>query len=128
MHMARELAVWYLCPEREQKVAEAPIDLAGSRRAVARILRAPRPVGQMIFRCTVEYGMTDRFVLRQIVGIDMARMQEAEVGSVDLPLQGLQVVAVALNEADLDLVLRHVEDLKTGELGRLGARTHVNPN
>jgi hypothetical protein len=34
----------------------------------------------------------------------------------------------ALNEADPNLVLWQVEDLKAGELGWLGARTHVNPN
>src|SRR5262249_25615311 len=48
VHVARELAVWYLCPERKQEVAETPIGLTRSRRAIARILRAPGLIGQMI--------------------------------------------------------------------------------
>ena len=47
---------------------------------------------------------------------------------IDLALERLQVVAVALDEADLDLVLGHVEDLEGGQRRRLGARAHVDPH
>ena len=39
-------------------------------------------------------------------------MQETEMRGVDLALERLQVIAVALNEADIDLLIRNAEYLK----------------
>ena len=54
----------------------------------------------MILRRAVGDGVADRLVLRHVVRVDMAGMQEAEMRGVDLALERLQVVAVALDEAD----------------------------
>ena len=72
--------------------------------------------------------MADRLVVRQVVGIDVARMQVAEMRGVDLALERLQPVAVALDEADLDLVLGHVEDLEGRQRRYLCALAHVDPD
>ena len=46
---------------------------------------------------------------------------------VDLALDRLQVVAIALDHADVDLVFRRIEDLEGGQRRRL-ARAHVDPD
>ena len=55
-------------------------------------------------------------------------MQEAEMRGVDLAFQRLQPVAVALHQADVDLVRRQVEHLEAGQRRRLGALAHVDPD
>src|SRR5262245_63582167 len=106
MHVACELAVRRLGPERKQEVAEPPVSTPRARLTVTRILRAPRSIGQMIFRRAVGNGMAQRLILRQLVGIHMAGVQEAEMRGIDLPLERLQVIAIALDEA-------HPEDRKS---------------
>jgi hypothetical protein len=51
----------------------------------------------------------DRVVLGDIVGMDMASVQEAEMRGIDLALNGLQVIAVALDEGDANFVIGQVE-------------------
>ena len=57
----------------------------------------------------------------------MTAVQMAEMRRVDLALDRLQVVAVALDHADVDLVVRRVEDLQAGS-GGASARAHVDPD
>ena len=45
----------------------------------------------MVLRGAVGDGVEDRVVLGDIVGIDMAGVQEAEMRGIDLALYGLQV-------------------------------------
>ena len=115
-------------PEREQEVAEAPVGLAGPDLAVAGVLRAPGRFGHVVLRRAVDDRVPDRLVLRQVVEIDVAGVQEAEMRGVDLALERLQIVAVALDEADVDLVFGNVEDLERRQRRRLGARAHVDPH
>jgi hypothetical protein len=51
----------------------------------------------------------------------VAGVQEAEMRGIDLALERLQPVAVALDEADADLVLGNVQDLEGRQRRRLGA-------
>ena len=55
-------------------------------------------------------------------------MQEAEVRGVDLALERLQPVAVALDQADADLSRRHVEDLEARQRRRLRVLAHMDPD
>ena len=63
----------------------------------------------------------------ELLGIDMAGMEKAEMRGVDLALQRLQVVARAHDEADADLALGKVEDLERRQCRRR-ARAHVDPD
>jgi hypothetical protein len=58
----------------------------------------------------------------------VARVQEAEMRGVDLALQRLQIVAIALDEAHFDLVLGDIEDFERRQRRRLRARSHVDPD
>ena len=82
----------------------------------------------MIFRRAVDDGVAHRIVLGEIVRIDMAGVQEAEMRGVDLALERLQVIAVALDEGHLHLVFRNVEDLECRQRRGLRARPHVDPH
>ena len=128
MHVAAELAVGRLRPERKQEVAEAPVGPAGPGLAIAGVLRAPGRFGQVVFRRAVGDGVEDRLVLGEVVRIDVAGVQEAEMRGVDLALERLQPVAVALDEAHADLVLGNVEDLERRQRRHLRARSHVDPD
>jgi hypothetical protein len=70
----------------------------------------------------------DRVVLRNIVGIDMASVQEAEMRGIDLALNGLQVIAVALDEGDANFVIGQVEDFERRQRRDLCLRPHVDPD
>ena len=50
--------------------------------------------------------MAMRVVLGQDTLADLAEMKEAEVGGVDVALEGLQVIAFALDEGDGNFVFR----------------------
>src|SRR5580692_1550257 len=103
--MTGEIAVRYLRPEWKQKVAEAPGGAAGAGGAVARIGRAPGGIGGVIVRRADRDGVEDRIVGGEIIGIDVSGMQEAEMRGVDVALERLQIIAMALDEADPDLVV-----------------------
>src|SRR5581483_6011845 len=105
-------AVGSLRPEGKQEVGEPPVGLAGSGGAVASILRAPGGIGEMVLRRPIGHGMTDGLILGEVVRLDMASVQKAEMRGIDLALERLQVIAVALDEAHVDLVLRDVQDLE----------------
>ena len=128
MRMAVELAVGRLRPERKQEVAEAPVGPARPGLAIAGVLRAPGHVGEVVLRRTVGDGVEDRLVFREIVRFNMAGVQEAEMRGVDLALERLQPVAVALDEARADFVLGHVQDLECRQRRHLRARAHVDPD
>src|SRR5262245_34165470 len=128
VHMAAELAVGRLRPKWEQEIAEAPVSVPGLRLAIAGVLRAPGRLGQMVLRRPIGYGVEQRLVLRQIVGIDVAGVQEPEVRGVDFALERLQVVAIAQHEADADFALRHVENFELRQGRRLALRSHVDPD
>ena len=61
-------------------------------------------------------------------GVDVARVQKAEMRGIDLALERLQIVAITLDEADVDLGLRHVENFKARQRWRFGLAAHVDPN
>jgi hypothetical protein len=103
--MLGELALGLLCPKWEQEVGESPAGAAGACRTVGRVLRAPWGIGDVVFRCPDRDSMVDRVVLGHVVGIDMAGVQEAEMRSIDVAFQSLQIVAVALDAAHADLVI-----------------------
>ncbi len=84
MGVAVELAVGRLDPAREQEVGEPPIGAPRPGRAVAGILRAPRRVGDVELRRPVGDGVVDRLVLGELVRLDVAGVQVAEVRGVDL--------------------------------------------
>ena len=128
VHVAAELAVGRLRPERKQEVAEAPVGATRPGLAIAGVLRAPGRFRQVVLRRAVGDGVEDRLILGEIVRIDMAGVQEAEMRGVDLALERLQPVAVALDEADADLVLGNVQDLEGRQRRSLGARSHVDPD
>ncbi len=44
----------------------------------------------------------------------MPGVQVAEMRSVDLALERLQIVAVALDEGDADLIIRNIENFEPG--------------
>ena len=115
-------------PERKQEIAEAPVGPTWPDLAVAGVLRAPGRLGQVVLRRAIDDRVAHRLVLGQVVGVDVAGVQEAEMRGVDLALERLQVVAIALDEADLDLVLGHVQDLEGRQRRRLSARSHVDPH
>jgi hypothetical protein len=47
---------------------------------------------------------------------------------VDVALQGLQIVAVALDEADPYLIVGNAEHLERRQRRRLGTRSHIDPH
>src|ERR1700739_1322566 len=59
--------------------------------AVTRIGRAPGGLGDVIFRRPDRDCVADRIVLDEVVGLDVAGMQEAEMRGVDVALQRLQI-------------------------------------
>src|SRR6185437_6857731 len=105
VHVTGELASGDLAPERKQEVGEAPVGAVASGRAVGGVLRAPGGIGDMVLRGAVGDGMEDRVVLGDIVGTDMAGVQEAEMRGIDLAFYGLQVIAAALDEGDANFVI-----------------------
>src|SRR5260370_17493825 len=70
MHVTAELAIGCLAPERKQEVGEAPVGAVRTRRAVARVLRAPGGIGDMVFGRTVGDRVVDRIILGPLVAID----------------------------------------------------------
>ena len=112
MHVAFELTIGNLGPERKQEVAETPIGAVGTGRAIAGVLRSPGRISEMIFGGTAGNGVAQRFVFGDIIDIDMAGMQEAEMRGVDFAFERLQIVAVALNETHADLTIRNIQDFE----------------
>ena len=49
--------------------------------------------------------MANRLVLSHVVGINMARMQETEMRRIDVALERLKVIALALNKRHAGLVV-----------------------
>jgi hypothetical protein len=84
VYVTGELASGDLAPERKQEVGEAPVGAVASGGAVGGVLRAPGGVGDMVLRGAVSDGVEDRVVLGDIVGMDMAGVQEAEMRGIDL--------------------------------------------
>ena len=126
--MAVELAVRRLRPERKQEVGEAPVGAALPCRAEGAVLRAPGNVGDAVLRRADVDRVIQRLVLAQLVDIDMAAVQIAEMRRVDLALDRLQVIAIALDHADVDLGVGRVEDLQRGQGRRLGPCAHIDPD
>ena len=58
----------------------------------------------------------------------MPGVQESEMRGVDLALERLQVIAVALDEGHLHLVLGKIENLERRQRRGLRARAHVDPH
>src|SRR5262249_39326732 len=112
MHVTAEFAIRRLGPEWKQKVGEAPITMTGTGRAVARILRAPVSICYIVLRGANGDGLAERLPLRHVGRIDVARVQEAEMRSVDIALERLQVIAVALYKAYADLVVGDVKNFE----------------
>ena len=102
--------------------------LSGARRAVAGVLRTPGGFGDLVFRRAAGDGVVDRIILRHVIRVDMAGMQETEMRGIDLALDRLQVIAVAHDEGDADFVIGHVEDFERRQRRRLGARAHIDPD
>jgi hypothetical protein len=67
----------------------------------------------MVLRGAVGDGVEDRFVLGDIIGMDVAGVQKAEMRGIDLALNRLQVIAVALDEGDANFVIGYVEDFES---------------
>jgi len=84
MHVTAELAVGCLAPERKQEVREAPVGAIRTRRAVARVLRAPGGIGDMVLGRTVGDRVVDRIILVHVVRVDVAGVQETEMRGIDL--------------------------------------------
>jgi hypothetical protein len=82
----------------------------------------------MIFGGAAGNGVAQRFVFGDIIDIDMAGMQEAEMRGVDLAFERLQIVAVALNETHADLTIRNIQDFERRQRRRFGARPHIDPD
>src|ERR1700739_2988221 len=101
--MLAELAVRNLGPEWKQKVAERPGGALRPGGTIARIGRAPGRVGDLIFRRADRDRVVDGIVFAQLVRLDVAGVQKAEMRGVDIALQRLQIIAVALNEHRSDL-------------------------
>src|ERR1700731_4129506 len=100
MDQLGELALRLLGPEWEQKVGEAPIGPAWTGGTVGGVLRPPGSVGDVVFGRAVRNRVAYRVIFRQVVGIDVAGMQETEMRGVDVAFERLQIVAVALNAGD----------------------------
>ena len=128
MGMAVELAIRRLRPEGKKEIGEAPIGAASAGRTVSAVLRAPGNVGHLILRRPDRDGVIERLVLGELFGIDMAAVQVAEMRGVDLALDRLQVVAITLDHADVDLAVGCIEDLQRRQRRRLGARPHIDPD
>ena len=88
VHVTGELASGNLAPEWKQEVGEAPVGAVASGGAVGGVLRTPGGIGDMVLRGAVGDGVEDRVVLDDIVGMDMAGVQEAEMRGIDLALYG----------------------------------------
>src|ERR1700752_3226629 len=48
--------------------------------------------------------------------------------SVDVTLQGVQIIAIALDEKNSDLAVGHAENFELRQRRRFGARTHIDPD
>src|SRR5258707_7401038 len=68
MHVTAELAIGCLAPERKQEVGEAPVGAIRTRRAVARVLRAPGGIGAMVFWRTAGSCVVHEIVHGDLVG------------------------------------------------------------
>src|SRR4051812_10448717 len=82
----------------------------------------------MVLGGAVDDRVTNRLVLGEIIWIDMPRVEEPEMRGVDLALERLQIIALALDKADANFVFGKIENLKRRQRRRLGARAHVNPD
>src|SRR5258707_14210275 len=76
MHVTAELAIGCLAPERKQEVGEAPVGAVRTRRAVARVLRAPGGIGDMVFGRTVGDRVVDRVILGPAAGFAVAAWEK----------------------------------------------------
>jgi hypothetical protein len=89
MYVAAELPVGHLGPEWKQEIGEAPVNQARAGCAVPGILRAPGRIGDVILWGTNRDLVAQRLFLSQIIGIDVACVQETEMRGVDLTLERL---------------------------------------
>ena len=61
----------------------------------------------MVLWGAVRDRVADRVILGQLVGVDVAGMQEAEMRGIDVALERLQKIAVALDARHADLGFGH---------------------
>ena len=128
IHVLAKFARRLLGPEGKHEVSKAPIGVARAGRPVGCVLRAPDGIGDMVLRGTRGDGVADRFVLRHVLGVNVACMQETEMRRVDVAFERLKVIALALNKRKPDLIFRNFEDFEGRQRWHLGARPHVDPD
>ena len=114
--------------EREDEVRKTMIDLPVPGRTVGRVHRAPVRVLDVIARRAVGQVEAVQAVGRDLVGLQGAEMQEAEMRGVDVALERLQPVALALVHARDALVLGQRQALDVRHWRRLLTRPHVGPD
>jgi hypothetical protein len=128
MDQSGKFTLRLLGPERKEKIGEAPIRAARPGRTVSGVLRSPRAVGHGILRRAVSNCVADRVIFGQVVWIDVAGVQEAEMRRVNVALERLQIIAVALDAGHADLVIGYEQRLQRRHRRRLGLCPHIDPN
>jgi hypothetical protein len=126
--MGHEVRVRCLRPEREREVGHAPRHRAVALFAVGPIAGAPVGVGDTVLRGAVGHRVTHRVVVLEVFGLRTAGMQKPEVRRVDVALQGLQPVALPLDEADVGLALGNQGGFEHRQRRDLGLVAHEDPD
>ena len=85
-------------PEGKDELRRSPVGPARIAVAEGRVHGSPIGIGHVIAGLPVGDGETAWVILLDLVEGNGARMEEAEVGCVDVPFEGLQVVAFPLGE------------------------------
>ncbi len=76
----------------------------------------------------VGHGVAGRVAFLEILGLDVAGMQKAEMRGVDVAFETLEPVAFALQYCDRQVLLGNEQRLVHGHGRRLGACTHIYPD
>ena len=77
----------------------APMHLAVRFGPIGAVHRAPVGVGDLVLGRAVGDGVARRMPFLEILGLDVAGMEEAEMRGVDIAFQALQPIGLALQHA-----------------------------
>jgi hypothetical protein len=126
--MVGEIGVRRLGPERQAEMRHAPVHLAIRIGPVGAVHGAPFGLVDLVLGRAVGDGVARRVSFLEILGLDRTGMQEAEMRSVDIPLEALQPVAFTHQEADVQILFGNEQRFQHRHRRGDHARAHVNPD
>jgi len=94
-------------PEWKQQVPETPVGLACVAWTMGRVNITVIGLLDLVLRRPVSNDELLKGILLKGTTVDFAEMHDTHMGGVELPLQSLELVSLALGKTDAELLLWH---------------------